>query len=125
MKKYRTWEAIKMITENKGIRFKDECGYEMKYDTLCIRFFENGKNVSWYGINDTEWTLVKETPLDFITAAKSGKRIRIEHKKIDEFNYMYDKEYANLIDIIKELAQNFNPSIIEEILTEGKFYIED
>lgn len=123
LKTYKTWEVIKMITENPKLKFKNYLGEEMVYALNYIRFFRNGENVSLYGIaGDEEWTLMQE-PVDFMTAVKSGKRIKIEHELINHLDIF--TEYNCLDDALNELVSYCNALDTKKVLTEGKFYIEE
>lgn len=93
--------------------------------TQCVLdFFKNGENVRWDGIDDTEWTLVQQ-PVDFMTAVKSGKNIKVEHEAIKHFELKCTFEYLTLFVVVEELAKNLESIGLREVLTEGKFYIED
>jgi hypothetical protein len=89
MKKYKTYEAIQMLSENKDLRFtmmnSDKIRFEMFLDeegflavdaNSAIRSFEGNVRV------DDEWTLIKQ-PVSFMEAIKSysdGKNIYVEIK---------------------------------------------
>lgn len=124
MKTYKTWEAFKMITENNRLKFKcSEYDIILKWKGDVIRFFEEDKNVQRYGvmIND-KWILIEE-PVDFMTAVKSGKKIRVEYDLMSHLKIF--GEYLTLVDLLDILSYSYPSSTIREILTEGKFYIED
>lgn len=123
MKTYKTWEAIKMINENKTLKFISSSGVTLEHNWGFIGSFKDGENVSHYGINSSEeWTLVQKA-VDFMTAVKSGKRIRVEHESIEkQFGF---NDYKSILDFLRGLIQWFSSTEIKFILTEGKFYIEE
>lgn len=125
MKTYKTWEVIKMITENETLKFQNSLKEELKYSGHGIRMFESGEEIEIYAIRgDEEWTLIQE-PVDFMTAVKSGKRIKVEHEAIKHFELKCTSEYLTLFVVVEELAKNLDSISLREILTEGKFYIEE
>lgn len=123
LKTYKTWEVIKMITENKKLKFKNYLGEEMRYDCNRIRFFRNGKNERFYGIKgNEEWILVQK-PVDFMTAVKSGKKIKVEHQLTKCLSISED--YCNVHNVFDVLGNILNDINIREVIAEGKFYIEE
>lgn len=90
-KTYKTWEVIKMLSENPKLRFRD-CSYETVVivgtgkGSLGTSFLEvcessfGDKTLDGNVDLESEWTLIQQEPVDFMTAVKSGKRIRIEHE---------------------------------------------
>lgn len=94
-KTYKTWEVIKMLTENPELKFVVDCGikYKMSVNEGYFQFEvfnNNGTRINPIkyaggGFNgnietDTEWELVQE-PIPFIEAIKSyskGKTIKCE-----------------------------------------------
>jgi hypothetical protein len=92
MKKYKTWEVIKMLTENPKQKFKNDEQYEMSVcdDNGCMYLEYKGKQ-SLGGVNGNlrivtnevgwkpdEWELIQQ-PVTFMEAVKAyseGKTIR-------------------------------------------------
>lgn len=124
MKTYKTWEVIKMITENPNLKFRTYCSDAFKSENGYI-VFENIDCIDGFDGNFTgneEWTLVQE-PVDFMTAVKSGKKIKVEHLNAEGFEF--SNKYETLFVIFEELGKHLDSISIREILTEGKFYIEE
>lgn len=124
MKTYKTWEAYKMLTENPNLKFKDEFGYYLVIeDNAFILKDELGKDVEYVcNTFEDKWTLV-QNPVDFMTAVKSGKKIKVEHELVKRIGLL--EEYKNLGFVFSVLGAEFIAEEIYEILTEGKFYIEE
>ena len=126
MKTYKTWEVIKMITENPKLKFrtrtncsdvfKDENGYIVFENTDCVDGFDGNFK------GDEEWILVQE-PVDFMTAVKSGKKIKVEHQLTKCLSISED--YCNVHNIFDVLGNILNDINIREVIAEGKFYIEE
>lgn len=122
MKTYKTWEVYKMLAENPKLKFKDEYGFYLRVNGIgdYIAKNENGRlYICRDNIYDI-WTLVQE-PVDFITAVKSGKRIKIEHPLTE--NTTLADEYCDFKYVLVVL--NGVGEDARRILAEGKFYIED
>lgn len=126
MKTYKTWEAYKMLTENPNLKFKDEFGYYLVIEDNAFTLKDElGKDVEYVcNTFEDKWTLV-QNPVDFMTAVKSGEKIKVEHETMKSFEFKCGKEYTTLFAIFEELGKNLDSISIREILTEGKFYIEE
>ena len=113
----KTWEMIKELTENpgKGFKIKGENGIVYASD-----LYSEGKveldQVDFITIYD-EWEEVKE-PVTFMKAVESGKEFVIEHKRMD-------RKKRTLRKFFKLLVEDYTIAEIQEILTQGKFYIEE
>ncbi len=114
----KTWEMIKELSENSKKKFKRKTdGLEIR--SMCGRFnWEPG--YTFLGVND-EWEEVKE-PVDFMTAIKSGRFIKVEHELITHCRY---SDYERLDLLMLDLADVYAESDLTEILENGKWYIED
>ncbi|NME63820.1 hypothetical protein HF846_04290 [Clostridium cadaveris] len=125
MKTYKTWEVYKMLTENPTLKFKDEFGYCLMVvgKEFVMKDEEEDEDVVHNNIDD-KWTLV-QNPVDFMTAVKSGKKIKVEHEAIKHFELKCTSEYLTLFVVVEELGKNLDSISLREILTEGKFYIEE
>lgn len=124
MKTYKTWEVIKMLSENPNLKFRTYCSDVFKSENGYI-VFENIDCIDGFDGNFTgneEWTLIQE-PVDFMTAVKSGKKIKVEHLNAEGFEF--SNKYETLFVIFEELGKHLDSISIREILTEGKFYIEE
>ena len=114
----KTWEMIKMLTENPKLRFK--CKLESGlYNTVCA---DNGWFKCEYSYYfNTEWELIQE-PVDFTTAIKAyqnGKTIKCESEKFKNNRYNIVFGEGNVI------ADNNGYGISAEEILNGKWYIED
>lgn len=113
-----TWEMIKELTE------KPEKEFKRVSDGLVMRNLHNSfywdSGHKFFSPFD-KWEEVKE-PISFMEVVKSGKGFTVRHELIQRKS---DFENLDLCDFILELADIFYPEQIQEILLEGKFYIED
>ena len=115
----KTWQMIKELTENPGKKFKrvgDQLEVSVDIDDSLL--WKSG--CSPFNINHV-WEEVKE-PISFMEVVKSGKGFTVRHELIQRKS---DFENLDLCDFTLELADIFYPEQIQEILLEGKFYIED
>ena len=118
----KTWEMIKELSKNPKKKFKRKTdGLEIR--NMCGRFnWEPG--YTFLGVND-EWEEIKE-PVDFMTAIKSGKKIRVEHEFVDGALERLSTEYHYLDEILYVLGIYINSDDdIRNIALNGKWYIED
>lgn len=87
MKTYKTWEAIKMLTENPTLKFINKCDNIIGVNRVgFIVLFrnDNSVNTDLFRKNvDTDWALVQE-PVTFMEAINSGKRIKSAYS--DDYN---------------------------------------
>ena len=86
MKTYKTWEVIKLLTENEELKFNLTNGphitISMSDNNYIMLNGSNGRKISADGnisINDT-WEL-EQQPVNFMEAVNSGKRIKCESLK--------------------------------------------
>ena len=123
MKTYKTWEVYKMLTENPTLKFKDEFGYCLMVvgKEFVMKDEEEDEDVVHNNIDD-KWTLV-QNPVDFMTAVKSGKKIKVEHILASHLDIT--KKYLTLKNLLDTLCYSYPSDAICDILTEGKFYIEE
>ena len=132
MKKYKTWEAIKMITENNKLEFDWHNDYgwigRLKRDNKIVDtvncYDKNGNEVS-IGL-DEEWVLVQK-PVNFMDAVNSCNNIRVEHEYISNLikeGYGCLKDYMNIIGIMAIFSENFDECDLKEVILNGKWYIE-
>lgn len=70
---------------------------------------------------DMDWEL-DQTPVSFMKVVESRKEFRAEHELIspDEWDM-----YISLCDFLEYLTCEFDSKQISQILTEGKFYIQE
>jgi hypothetical protein len=119
MKTYKTWEVIKLLTENPKLQFendsynsilKTDLKYSAYLDLVNKGTFENKKLEIYLGL-DHEWTLIKQ-PVSFMEAVKAFK----EGKTIKSVcNTSWDSYSPDQTDFME---------ITPEEILEGKWYIE-
>ena len=124
VKTYKTWEVYKMLTENPTLKFKDEFGYCLMVvgKEFVMKYGEEDEDVVYNSIDD-KWALV-QNPVDFMTAVKSGKKIKCKHEKLygdEDLGYKYN----SLASVLYFLQSHYVSEEIVNILTEGKFYIQE
>jgi len=85
MKNYKTFEVVKMLSEDNTLKFTDKENRTLtsRYGSLecTLECTFNNKNKSVIDLDKT-WELVQE-PVDFMVAAKAfseGKNVRVEFK---------------------------------------------
>ena len=107
MKEYKAWEILKMVEE----------GELDSLDTITDN--EGFEAIAENALPQYAPYTIKETPVTFMEAVKSGKRFRVEH---GEFK---TEEYLWVNDLFRQILLSVTNSYqTREILTEGKFYIE-
>lgn len=140
----KIWEMIKELSENPNKKFSYKGAQSNSYVTV-----EDGKIV-WRGDlqngqemaigfideRDREWEEVKE-PVSFMEAIESGKKIRVEHNNIqriadESLNSNFTRTLKLNIDgkyllsnfLIQAIAYYSSKEIFEDIILNGKWYIE-
>lgn len=141
MKKYKLWEVIKMMAEDKSKVFRCldlENEFMWKDDYL---LFKNGRELilNSHAMN-YEWEEIQRKTITFDEALESGKRVRCEHEFIEkndlgtntdeEMLNKYLKAYREgkflfITDMLFVLSWIISPDIIKEVIKEGKWYLED
>ncbi|ASN68328.1 hypothetical protein 10S11_66 [uncultured Caudovirales phage] len=133
MKTYKTWEVIKMITEDKNKKF------EATYGTDKLLIYANDDGFFKMQMNNVacthqldgnlqirgEWTLIKQ-PVSFMEAIKAfsqGKTIkcRVPFTLVDDL-IVYKPSKGVLFT---ELFDNGGAAITQTEILEGKWYIEE
>lgn len=83
-----------------------------------------------------DWKL-KQKPVDFMTAVRSGRKVRVEHEQISVFyeeeptlGHKLDRDFSNLGDVLYRIyglgADGDGPTVnMSDVITEGKWYIEE
>jgi hypothetical protein len=138
MKKYKTWEVIKMLTENNKLKFRTVDNYTLANNGygLLQAYSNAGKQIDWSGniqLKD-EWTLVQQ-PVSFMEVLKSTKAIRVEDEFINtleanecdkEFlDDLLRGEFKTLDDLLYYLSFYADEKELRDILLNGKWYIEE
>lgn len=117
----KTWEMIKKLTENPHKEFVRCDGLVVRINKYMELTWESG--YSHLRIAD-EWQEVKK-PVDFMTAVKSGKRVKVEHPLVNDTDNYALIDYTNISGFLYSLGNNFYSEDVRDIIQNGKFYIED
>lgn len=120
MGKYKIYEALKMLEENKNLKFKNKHNEIMEYKQNCVRIFKDNKNIEFYGfVLEDEWELIKQ-PVTFEEVLNSDKRCKVEHELLDDEN-----EYETFDNLMYFLSNSLFEKELKEIIKNGKWYLED
>lgn len=129
MEIYKTWEVIKMLTENKELIFKSiSCGTCL---SIIHTNFISSKNKEHarmdIDIND-RWTLIEQSVI-FDEVLKNNKKCRVEHELINKCNFIGGeleglKEFNELDCIMCILSCRLDSESLKTIIREGKWYLE-
>lgn len=130
MKKYKTWEVIKMLTENPELKFEwtkqvMPGSYIQVENGIVVWSGRNQQGNSMYTCLDDEWALVQQ-PVTFIQAIKAyaeGKTIRCEYISPDKHNIenIY-KPSGMKISCLKD--ENCKMAVSDYEILNGTWYIE-
>jgi len=122
MKKYKTWEAIKILTEVPGLRFRYSCELSLNEKVEVDIFVDNYRLINFncaYLDPEFEWEMVEE-PIEFRKAVEAfNKGYTIRCHLGNEVNRYNPK---SPVDILK--GKTGEAISVEEIL-EGKWFIEE
>jgi hypothetical protein len=127
MKRYKTWEMVKMLTENPDMQFKKVSdGLIFKCGTKISNCKEVGRYISQASgecaLLTDEWELVQQ-PIPFMEAVKAyseGKTIRCEWEgRTNNWVSIYKNG-----SLYKDMKECDGPICAKEILN-GKWYVED
>lgn len=115
----KTWEMIKELTEHPEKKFKrsewkDDNHIETDFFGRVIN--EDREPPAIYVGDD--WEEIIE-PVDFMTAVKSGKRVRVEHSVYDT-----PSNYKSLDLTLVQIAHGRGPDTVRDIILNVKWYIE-
>jgi hypothetical protein len=132
MKKYKTWEAIKMLVENPKLKFKNTVEINginlIGVNGLVICWFtDDGAPISRFTpkLNELDWELIQE-PVDFLTAVKAyseGKTIRCEYNG-EVTKYENGKNCMYRLMVINHKNASTRTVEANEILY-GTWYVEE
>jgi len=123
MRKYKTWEAIKMMTENPKLRFRYSCKLSLSQKVEVDIFVDNYRLINFncaYLDPEFEWEMVRE-PIEFrkaVEAFNKGYRIRCVtgNDRVKIFNPKSHMEF---------LKESTGESVsVEEVLM-GTWFIDD
>lgn len=127
----KTWEMIKELTENPNKKFyvvgSKHLIARVNFETNKIEFVNTSVKAPYIGIEPTidwDWKEVKE-PVGFMEAVESGKKVRVEHDFIHDDTSRLKEEYVLLDVMLWVLGENLGPRSVQDIIMNGKFYIED
>jgi hypothetical protein len=138
MKKYKTWEVIKAMTENKDLRFKYNTGYEtgeiavVRGDIRVVKC--DGKPIDTHfelhtGFIGTKWELIQQ-PIPFMEAVKAyseGKPVDCEIcGKVWHYNpNSIPKDSSLGYHLVVTNKCGTSPSITTEEILRGKWTIAE
>lgn len=119
-----TLEMIKELTENPEKKFVNILGHIVEHSKTKGIVFSRPKGLTCINLND-KWEEVVEKPVSFMEAVESGKKIQVEHDFIDDdIDYLGEK-YASLDVLLWELGEKLSDDEVQDVIMNGKFYIED
>lgn len=125
VKTYKTPNAYEKLSYDKSLKLTNKKGIYL-ITTPSGRFaFVNkeGNGINYNPLIDEEWSIV-QNPVDFMTAVKSGKKIKCKHEKLygdEDLGYKYN----SLASVLYFLQSHYVSEEIVNILTEGKFYVQE
>lgn len=129
MKKYKLWEVIKMMAEDRDLQFTDgdiTLGSDDNGILIFLKAVFEEESLDDNVDLDSEWELVQK-PVTFEKVLKSSGRCRVEHELLNEYeitslsDFMeFDFYMLNLCD-----CASLSSDEIKKILKEGKWYLED
>lgn len=137
MKTYKTWEALKMLEENRKAKFElvvKDSSVDLENTILTlgakeyINFIENGtgKRIGGNVSIDDEWTLIQE-PVPFMEAIKAydkGKTIKCVFGSYHGLS-IYKPQFAFGDYKFSDLRDENEGPITQTEILEGKWYIEE
>lgn len=124
VKTYKTPNAYEKLSYDKSLKLTNKKGIYL-ITTPSGRFaFVNkeGNGINYNPLINEEWSIVQKS-VGFMTAVKSGKKIRLEHILTSHLGVT--KKYLTLKELFDILSYSYPSDAIGEIITEGKFYIEE
>lgn len=143
MKEYKTWEVIKMITENRNLQFTDgdvTLGSDDNGILMLLKTVFEEESLDDNVDLDSEWELVKQ-PVTFEEVLNSDKKCRVEHELIDsglddeitsndnvtleDYQTLKEGNYMELHNLISVLPWILSNEEFKQVLKEGKWYLED
>lgn len=137
MKTYKTWEVIKILTENpklefeiinsqpsknKGKLFVSRTGYlRIVWDINSDLKGIDG-NIT---LND-KWILIQQ-PTSFVKVLKSEKRVKVEHEIMLGLIPLEPrlKDYERFSMLMMFLSKHLASDKLKEVILNGKWYIEE
>jgi hypothetical protein len=130
MKKYKTWEAIKLIGENKENKFTDSSKRTLTLDgrgniTIISSLGEDLKNRCFNP--DREWELVQQ-PVSFLEAVKAYAEGKTISCNIGKRTYVYRpnekaKVFNSMGGYLLVDVYNENEAISTEEILKGEWFI--
>lgn len=139
MKKYKTWEVIKMLEFDNLLEFK--CGGGViNYKNRVIEW-EDNEPLIFNDVTQTyKWELVKRA-VTFEEVLNSGRKCRVEHELMDALTEdecctsealiksinkdICEGKYLLFGSLFLVLSWRFVTDEVKKIIKEGKWYLED
>lgn len=127
----KTGEMIKELTENPEKEFISKVNKDIKAkrslftDDIELYNHKNKTKIVKLGVKvlNGEWEEVKES-VDFMTAVKSGKKIRVEHINVDDRGVDDLIDFTSLDCLIYALGEGWDAEEVKDIILNDKWYIE-
>ena len=122
MKTYKTWEAIKMLTENHSLKFT-------VYPKDLSISVNNGGDIEWnYGdifrltepMLNYKWVLAQQ-PVSFMEAVKASYKGKTIYCVLPQSEYAY----ISKIDKLESLTDSNGNGLSTQEILEGKWYIKE
>lgn len=145
MKRYKTWEVIKMLSENPKLQFKNEDGHIITTEKVESHFLKYSNNKTEININnnlklEAKWELIQES-VTFEEVLNSDKECRVEHEILndlrkeycldEDFDAQYLIEELNILEVflpftdcMYHLANLLNEIQLKEVIKNGRWYLE-
>lgn len=142
MKKYKLWEVIKMMAEDRDLQFTDgdiTLGSDDNGILILLKAVFEEESLDDNVDLDSEWELVKKS-VTFDEALESGKKVRCEHEfileedlkvSVDEWilnrhlkDYREGK-FLYMTNMLFVLSWIVGADDIKQVIKEGKWYLED
>lgn len=129
MKKYQTWEAIKMLGENPGLKFRIKVSSGIcimtigDYQYLTIKWDNQFTGLERNVKPNSEWELIQER-VTFIEAVKAFDKGKIIKCKYDDNEFIYAEAISGLLESKSGVLEELQGVGAREILY-GDWFIEE
>jgi hypothetical protein len=130
MKTYKTWQAIKMLSENPKLVFKSNSGL---YKPITLELDKGGFiEISYLDLrssikSDFEWILVQQ-PVSFIEAVEAYSKGKTIYCEFNSRKYIYEPDVIKKCIVAEEgyvVEDDTESSISTGEILQGKWFIEE